>query len=87
VDSPNDLFDAHDAMNERGLPTDGIGQHSISRGQFLYARDPVTAHRIEFNTGSYLTLDPHWEPVAWEAGDLEDRQWIGAIQSRERNTY
>ncbi|WP_152040175.1 VOC family protein [Salinigranum salinum] len=87
VDSPNDLFDAHDAMNERGLPTDGIGQHSISRGQFLYARDPVSTHRIEFNTGSYLTLDPHWVPVAWEEGDLEDRQWIGAIQSRERNTY
>jgi len=87
VESPNDLFDAHDAMNERGLPTDGIGQHSISRGEFLYARDPVTAHRIEFNTGSYLTLDPHWDPVAWEEGDLEDRQWIGAIQSRERNTY
>jgi catechol 2,3-dioxygenase len=87
VDSPTDLFDAHDAMNERGLPTDGIGQHSISRGQFLYARDPVSTHRIEFNTGSYLTLDPHWEPVAWQEGDLEDRQWIGAIQSRERNTY
>lgn len=87
VDSPNDLFEAHDAMNERGLPTDGIGQHSISRGQFLYARDPVSTHRVEFNTGSYLTLDPHWDPVAWQEGDLEDRQWIGSIQSRERNTY
>jgi catechol 2,3-dioxygenase len=87
VDSPNDLFAAHDAMNERGLPTDGIGQHSISRGEFLYARDPVSTHRIEFNTGSYLTLDPHWEPVAWQEGDLEDRQWIGGIRSRERNTY
>lgn len=87
VDTPNDLFDAHDVMNERGFPTDGIGQHSISRGQFLYARDPVSTHRIEFNTGSYLTLDPHWEPVAWKEGDLEDRQWIGGVRSRKRNTY
>lgn len=87
VNSPDDLFAAHDVMNERGLPTDGIGQHSISRGQFLYARDPVSTHRIEFNTGSYLTLDPHWEPVAWQEGDLEDRQWIGEIRSRARNTY
>jgi catechol 2,3-dioxygenase len=87
VDSPNDLFAAHDVMNERELPTDGIGQHSISRGQFLYARDPVSTHRIEYNTGSYLTLDPHWEPVAWQEGDLEDRQWIGGIESKARVTY
>jgi catechol 2,3-dioxygenase len=87
VDGPADLFAAHDVLNERGLPTDGLGQHSISRGEFLYARDPLSGHRIEFNSGSYLTLDPHWEPVAWQEGDLEDRQWIGAIQSRERNTY
>jgi catechol 2,3-dioxygenase len=87
VGSADELFAAHDVMNERGLPTDGIGQHSISRGKFLYARDPASSHRIEYNTGSYLTLDPHWEPVAWQEGDLEDRQWIGAIRSKKRNTY
>jgi catechol 2,3-dioxygenase len=87
IDTVNDLFAAHDAMNERGFPTDGIGQHSISRGQFFYARDPVSTHRIEYNTGSYLTLDPHWEPIAWQEGDLEDRQWIGAIESKERVHY
>ncbi|KTG26369.1 hypothetical protein AUR66_16235 [Haloferax profundi] len=87
VDSPNDLFAAHNVMNEQGITTDGIGQHSISRGEFLYARDPASGHRIEFNTGSYLTLDPHWEPVAWEEGDLDDRQWIGGILSAERVTY
>jgi catechol 2,3-dioxygenase len=90
VDSPNDLFAAHNAMNEHGYPVDGIGQHGISRGEFCYARDPVSGHRIEFNTGSYLTLDPHWEPVAWEAGDIsdgDDHQWIGGIDSLERVRY
>ncbi|MDT3437156.1 VOC family protein [Haloarcula sp. 1CSR25-25] len=87
VTSANDLFAAHDVMNELGFPTDGIGQHAISRGEFCYTRDPVSGHRIEFNTGSYLTLDPHWEPVAWQEGDLKDRQWIGAIESTERVRY
>ena len=87
VDTADDLFDAADAMNERGIPTDGIGQHSISRGKFLYVRDPVSGHRIEFNAGGYMVFDPHWEPIAWKEGDLEDRQWIGQIESKERVTY
>jgi catechol 2,3-dioxygenase len=87
VDSADDLFDAHDAMNEHGIPTDGIGQHSISRGKFLYARDPVSGHRIEFNAGGYLVFDPEWDPIEWEEGDLEDRQWIGQIKSKKRVTY
>ena len=87
VDSADDLFDAHDAMNEHGITTDGIGQHSISRGKFLYARDPVSGHRIEFNAGGYLVFDPEWETIEWEEGDLEDRQWIGQIKSKKRVTY
>ena len=87
VDSADDLFDAHDAMNEHGIPTDGIGQHSISRGKFLYARDPVSGHRIEFNAGGYLVFDPEWETIEWQEGDLEDRQWIGQIRSKKRVTY
>lgn len=79
VDSGDDLFDAASAMRERGIPTDGFGQHSISRGKFCYARDPVSDHTIEFNAGGYLVFDPTWEPVRWQEGDLEDRQWIGAI--------
>lgn len=87
VDSADDLFDAADAMRERGIPTDGIGQHSISRGKFLYTRDPESDHRIEFNAGGYLVFDPHWEPIAWQESDLEDRQWIGQIESKKRVEY
>lgn len=87
VDTADDLFDAADAMNERGIPTDGIGQHSISRGKFLYTRDPTSGHRIEFNAGGYLVFDPNWEPIAWSEDDLEDRQWIGQIKSAKRVQY
>lgn len=90
VDAADDLFAAHNVMNENGVPVDGIGQHGISRGEFMYARDPTSGHRIEFNTGSYLTLDPHWEPVAWEENDIsdgDDHQWIGGIDSLKRVTY
>jgi len=87
VPSADDLFDAHDAMNEHGIPTDGIGQHSISRGKFLYVRDPVSGHRIEFNAGGYVVFDPDWDTIEWEEGDLEDRQWIGQIESKARVEY
>ena len=87
VDTADDLFDAHDAMNEHGIPTDGIGQHSISRGKFLYVRDPVSGHRIEFNAGGYLVFDPEWETIEWQEGDLDDRQWIGQIESKARVNY
>lgn len=79
VDRADDLYDAADAMREHGYPTDGLGQHSISRGKFLYARDPVSNHTIEFNAGGYLVFDPEWDPIRWEEDDLKDRQWIGRI--------
>lgn len=79
VDSGDDLFDAADVMRERGIPTDGFGQHSVSRGKFLYARDPVSDHTIEFNAGGYLVFDPEWEPIEWQETDLKDRQWVGRI--------
>lgn len=79
VDSADDLYAAADAMRERGYPSDGIGQHSISRGQFYYARDPVSNHTIEFNAGGYLVFDPDWEPIRWSQDDLKRRQWIGQI--------
>ncbi len=79
VDSADDLYAAADAMRELGYPNDGIGQHSISRGQFYYARDPVSGHTIEFNAGGYLVFDPEWEPIRWEQDDLKRRQWIGQI--------
>lgn len=87
VKTADDLFAAADAMNEHGFPTDGIGQHSISRGKFLYTRDPISGHRIEFNAGGYVVFDPKWEPIAWQEGDLKDRQWIGQIESKERVQY
>lgn len=79
VNSDEDLFDAAGAMREQEIPTDGFGQHSISRGKFLYARDPVSDHTIEFNGGGYLVFDPEWEPIEWQEGDLKDRQWVGRI--------
>lgn len=80
VDSPNDLYAAADAIRELGYPNDGIGQHSISRGQFYYARDPVSNHTIEFNAGAYQVFTPDWDPIRWKEDDLSDRQWIGAIR-------
>lgn len=90
VHDADDLFAAKDVMNELDIPTDGIGQHSISRAKFLYVRDPVSDHRIEFSGGGYLTFDPHWEPIAWKAGDVGDNdnhQWVGQIHSRKWNSY
>ncbi len=79
VDTEIDLYAAADAMRELGYPNDGIGQHSISRGKFYYARDPVSDHTIEFNAGGYLVFDPDWDPVRWQQDDLKRRQWIGQI--------
>jgi len=87
VESGDDLFAAADAMRERGIPTDGFGQHSISRGKFCYARDPISNHTIEFNAGGYLVFDPTWEPIAWKETDLEDRQWVGRIAGGENVPY
>ncbi len=87
VDDAEDLYAAADAMRERGIPTDGFGQHAISRGKFLYARDPVTDHTIEFNAGGYLVFDPNWEPIRWHEDDLEDRQWVGRIAGGENVPY
>lgn len=79
VDNDADLFDAAGAMRERNIPTDGFGQHSVSRGKFLYARDPVSDHTIEFSAGGYHVFDPEWEPIEWREDDLKDRQWVGRI--------
>lgn len=89
VHTAEDLFEAKGVMNELGVPTDGFGQHAISRGKFLYTRDPASGHRIEFSAGGYLTLDPHWEPVAWNEEEVEDEgnQWVGQIDSRDAVDY
>lgn len=90
VNDATDLFDAGNAMREHGVPVDGMGQHGISRGKFLYARDPASGHRVEFSAGGYLTFDPDWEPVTWEAGDIsegDDHQWLGGIDSTDRVPY
>jgi len=79
VDDGNALFAANDAMKEQEVPTDGFGQHSISRGKFFYAHDEASGHRIEFNDGGYVTYDPNWEPVTWNETDLDERQWVGVV--------
>ncbi|WP_459890340.1 VOC family protein [Halostagnicola bangensis] len=86
-ESAEDLFNAADTMNERGYPIDGLGQHSISRGKFLYVRDDSSGHRVEFNVRGYLVFDPNWEPIAWQEGDLDDRQWIGEIRGLDTVKY
>ena len=79
VDTADDLFAAAAAMREHGYPSHGIGQHSISRGEFFYARDPASDHTLEFSAGGYEVFDPNWEPIRWSEDDLEDRQWIGGL--------
>ena len=70
------MLRAAEILTEGGIvPDHGPGRHAISQAVCLYARDPGSGHRVEFYSGSYLVLDPDWEPVEWT--QAEYRQWWG----------
>ncbi len=77
VDNAADVLRAAEIFIEHGIePDHGPGRHAISQAVCLYARDPASGHRVEIYSGSYLVLDPDWEPVDWS--QAEYRQWWGA---------
>lgn len=76
LDSGGDILRAAEILAEHGLTADhGPGRHAISQALCLYVRDPGSNHRVEFYTGSYLVLDPDWQPIGWSQDEY--RQWWG----------
>lgn len=81
VDNAADVLRAAELLIEHGLePDHGPGRHAISQAVCLYVRDPASGHRVEIYSGSYVVLDPDWEPVDWSAAEY--RQWWGAQPAR-----
>lgn len=77
VDNASDVLRAAEMLIEAGIePDHGPGRHAVSQAVCLYARDPVSNHRVEIYSGSYLVLDPDWETIEWSASEY--RQWWGA---------
>jgi catechol 2,3-dioxygenase len=76
VDNASDVLRAAEIFAENAItPDHGPGRHAISQAVCIYARDPGSGHRLELYSGSYLVLDPDWEPVEWTEADY--RQWWG----------
>ncbi len=76
LDGGSDVLRAAEILAEHGIAADhGPGRHAISQALCLYVRDPGSGHRVELYTGSYLVLDPDWEPIGWS--EQEYRQWWG----------
>jgi catechol 2,3-dioxygenase len=85
VDNASDVLRAAELMVEHGLEADhGPGRHAISQAVCLYVRDPASGHRVEIYSGSYIVLDPDWEPVDWTADEY--RQWWGAQPVRHADS-
>ena len=81
LDNASDVLRAAEIYAEHGIqPDHGPGRHAISQAVCIYARDPGSGHRLELYSGSYLVLDPDWEPVEWTSADY--RQWWGAEPRR-----
>jgi catechol 2,3-dioxygenase len=81
VDNVTDVIRAAEIYCEHGIaPDHGPGRHGISQASCVYARDPGSGNRLELYSGSYLVLDPDWEPVEWT--QTEYRQWWGAQPDR-----
>lgn len=81
LDNASDVLRAAEIYAEHAIqPDHGPGRHAISQAVCIYARDPGSGHRLELYSGSYLVLDPDWEPVEWT--QAEYRQWWGAEPRR-----
>jgi catechol 2,3-dioxygenase len=71
VDDAAAVLRAADLMMDRGIEIFGPGRHGISQAMFLYTIEPGSGHRVEIYSGSYLILDPDWEPVVWHGSELD----------------
>jgi catechol 2,3 dioxygenase len=71
VDNWQDVLRAADIMMENSIDMLGPGRHGITQGMFLYVLDPGSQHKLEVFSGSYLILDPDWEPIKWRPQDLD----------------
>jgi catechol 2,3-dioxygenase len=79
VDGFADLVRAADILHDERIAIDlGPGMHGISRGCFLYVKDPGSGHRVELFQGGYHVFDPDWEPLVWDENTaLEGLFWWG----------
>lgn len=79
LDNWHDVLRAADIFAEHDISTDaGPGRHAVSQAVYIYVKDPGSGHRLELYSGSYLILDPDWEPIEWN--ENEYRQWWGEIR-------
>jgi catechol 2,3-dioxygenase len=79
VDNWQDVLRAADILTEHNIAMYGPGRHGITQGVFLYVLDPASGHKLEIFSGSYLILDPTWEPIKWRPEDLDvGIVWWGA---------
>jgi len=78
--SINNIIHLLDVMASEGYVENierGPGRHGISNAFFLYILDP-DGHRLEPFTSDYLTVDPDWEPLAWDLKDPRRQTLWGA---------
>lgn len=72
LDTPQDILHALSTFVESGIRPDlGPGMHGISQAFYSYIRDPASGHLLEIFSGGYQIFDPAWEPIKWEAHELE----------------
>lgn len=72
LDTPQDVLHALGVFAENDIFADlGPGMHGISQAFYSYIRDPASGHLLELFSGGYLIFDPAWEPIKWEAQELE----------------
>ncbi|MET4897989.1 VOC family protein [Sphingomonadaceae bacterium jetA1] len=72
IDTPQDILHALGHFAEHGIRADlGPGMHGITQAFYSYIRDPSSGHLLEIFSGGYLIFDPAWEPIKWEAQELE----------------
>lgn len=72
LEEPTEILNAQEHFAEHGIKVDlGPGKHGISQAFYTYLRDPASGIRLEIFAGGYLIFDPAWEPIQWDAHELE----------------
>ncbi|WP_298362119.1 VOC family protein [uncultured Bradyrhizobium sp.] len=72
LEEPTEILNAQEHFAEHGIKVDlGPGKHGISQAFYTYLRDPASGIRLEIFAGGYLIFDPAWEPIKWDAQEIE----------------
>lgn len=79
LDTPQDILHALGTFAENDIQPDlGPGMHGVTQAFYSYIRDPASGHRLELFSGGYLIFDPAWEPIQWNADEIEKSLfWYG----------